>query len=145
MIGSRPAFKIGAAAFTAALVYTGAALAEVCDKVAPDWNPDLGPATVGSEVFQLVVSPVYISILGLAGLAIAIARSFLAYFVGTGCVLFAIAIFLADGLENEIIQAAAREGCITGQPVMETAYAVTGLLALAAGLIARNRRMRNSS
>lgn len=140
MTRSGPALGIGAAAFVATLIHAGAAFAEVCDKMAPQWDPMSGRTTVLGEAVRAAASPVYLTILGLTALAVAIGKPLLAYTVGIVCFVFAAGVFILDDRHNEIARSAIREGCITGQPVLEAIYAAVGLLAILAAWKARQRR-----
>ncbi|AUQ73144.1 hypothetical protein PhaeoP71_00243 [Phaeobacter piscinae] len=54
-----------------AMLFPAAALAEVCDKERPFWQPGDGPATAWDELINLSTLPVSLALLALAGIALA--------------------------------------------------------------------------
>ena len=114
------------------------AIAEVCDKVRPDWNPSTGSISQVQELYFFFSNPLGIILIALCILAFIIRHTIVSSLVAL--VLVAVASLIAvnwlwpvDGVTQE----AFREGC-TANPLF-TSIVVVALAAMV-GILGKNRK-----
>ena len=108
------------------------ALAEVCDKVEPRWDPDNGPATILNEIYWALMSLPGMVVLAGIVLTILFRSRIVGAILGIGMAALGSLIFLADH-DNEVRALSISEGCMTGFPTVELLFVVTGLAILLYG------------
>ena len=113
-------------------------MAEVCDKVRPDWRTADGPVGAVAQLGYVLTSPVVVILLGLVALALIWPRRWLAVIVALLVLALAGLLFLARGAE--IAQLAMAEGCIGG-----IGPTVTLLVLIAAAVLVRGFRARRAA
>lgn len=98
-------------------------LAEVCDKVVPNWNPANGPVNQIESLILFITSPGGLILFGLVLVAGLFASRVLYGLTAVlGCfVIFGIYVNMTE--ENRVWEAAMREGCVT-EPYLEGAVLV---------------------
>lgn len=94
----------------------GAALAEVCDKARPLWNPTGGPATIWDEALHLAATPVALMLLLGTALAVRFRSAWGGLVAVCGwSIMVGVIVFADKDDPTGIHKLAAQEGCI-GSP-----------------------------
>ena len=105
-----------------AAVVPGSALAEVCDKVRPMWRPG-SPATALDEMLGLMGTPPSLALLVLSALVLRFRHSGGALAVTVLWSLW-VSVVVFFGMDEEVQQMAAAEGCIGSPALFVLAVAV---------------------
>lgn len=107
--------KTMAATAAIVLMSQGSAVAEVCDKVRPDWSPGDGPVTIWWELHDIFFLPGVPLMVAAVVLGLALNRRWMVWPAAfLGAVLAILSILYADG-GHEVWQFAIREGCVHPQ------------------------------
>jgi hypothetical protein len=102
------------------------AIAEVCDKVRPDWNPSDGPVGPFEDVVLFFVTPFGLILLALAVASVLVRRTWLTALT-TVIMTAVLAPFWSEwGEDNEVMRLAIAEGCrAAASPILIIVVLVT--------------------
>jgi len=114
------------------------ALAEVCDKIRPDWTADAGPQGWLAETAYILASPPSLALAILLLLALAFPRLWLA--LPATLLTLAFAALLLVSRQAPMAVAARTEGCLATATPAIALLALAALLTLARALLARRRK-----
>ena len=122
-----------------ALAYTimlSPALAEVCDKVDPDWNPADGPLSPIGALVDFFLSPFGIVAIALVVFSWALDNRWLAWLTATLLVVAAVGLSVDWLYLDDVGRFAVQEGC-RASPIL-----IVVVLCAAAGLLVARRLVR---
>lgn len=119
------------------------AVAEVCDKVRPAWNPANGPVTQFEDLALFLTEPIGLIVLGLAVAAVFLRKIWLTVFVVTLLVAI-IALNISTWVEaDDVTNFAISEGCIAA-PVLTTITLVAICVIISVSTWHNSRRRRQA-
>ena len=113
-----------------ALAASAPAIAEVCDKERPAWNPQDGPVSQLDDLALFFSEPLGLTVLAMAGACILLRKPWFTALVIAVFVIVVALLMMAWFEDYHVKSAAAREGCLTA-PVLTglTLVAISVLLA----------------
>lgn len=116
------------------------AVAEVCDKIRPNWDPTSGSVTAWGEATFFFQSPLGIVCLGAFALAVLTFKSTWALASAVGSAGLGLLIYINGTLDdpNGFSQQSVAEGCV-GEPTLAVAICAT-ICFICIGILSRNRR-----
>lgn len=117
------------------------AVAEVCDKVRPAWNPANGPVTQSEDLALFLTEPIGLIVLGLAVTAVFLPKIWFTVFIVTLLVAI-IALNISTWVKaDDVTNFALSEGCIAA-PVLTTItlVAICAIISVTTWHTSRRRR-----
>jgi len=121
----------------AALLLPGAAQAETCAQLRPDWTAAAGPQTAWAETTYILASPPSLALAALLLLALIFPRLWLT--LPTTLLTLAFAALLFVSRQAPMAAAAQTEGCLATATPAIAALTLAAILTLARALYARRR------
>lgn len=119
------------------LLLPGPAMAEVCDKIRPDWSAATGAQGVLAETAYVLASPPSLGCLSLLLLALILPRLWLA--IPATLLTLAFAALLIVSRQSDMAALARAEGCLATATPSALLLALAAVLTLARALHARRR------
>lgn len=112
-------------------------MAEVCDKVRPDWTAASGPQTLWGETAYILASPPALALFALLALALLVPRLWIALPVGLLALAFAALLYVSRSAD--IAALALSEGCLASATPSIAALTLAAILTIARAFHVRRR------